>query len=91
MHKRFNGAAVLSEFGWQARNRYVRVYRDDKQERVTVCFIDNVTGDVLRPKTWNTPDTSMAHGNIFDSNKGLGQMGPMGLSRLGDLFGGVEP
>lgn len=40
-------------------------------------FIDTTTGDVLKPASYSAPAKGV-RGNVFDSQNGLGRMGPHG-------------
>jgi hypothetical protein len=76
------GAKVTADPG----RRYVRIWSESTQDgRVTgsksaYCFIDTLTGDVLKAATWKGP-TKHARGNIFDSNP-ISGCGPHGTVYL---------
>jgi len=45
------------------------------------AFIDTTNGDILKPASWKAP-AKHSRGNLFDSNKGLGMVGPQGPAYL---------
>lgn len=67
--------------------RYVRIWLEPTQDgqvtgfgKSAYCFIDTLTGDVLKVATWRGP-TKHARGNIFDSNP-ISGCGPHGTEYL---------
>jgi hypothetical protein len=59
--------------------RYIKVVRcnESGQKGAAWAFIDRSNGDVLKPASWAAP-AKHARGNIFDEQKGMGQIGPYG-------------
>ncbi len=56
-------------------------YAQDGREitRSGHCFVDLATGDVLKCASWKVPAKG-ARGNIFNTDNGLGCMGPYGAA-----------
>jgi hypothetical protein len=50
--------------------RYVRVVVGS----AAYCFVDTLSGEILKPDTWNGPRrTKRSRGSIYDAQNGLGQ------------------
>ena len=65
----------------ESGKRYIRVVKDDGNQRSVYCFIDQTNGDVLKAASWKAP-ARHARGNIFNPDNGLNGMGPYGAAYL---------
>ncbi|KFZ27707.1 MAG: hypothetical protein KQ78_00017 [Candidatus Izimaplasma bacterium HR2] len=63
----------LDEFSYKIGRRYIKIIRGTSVH----AFIDIMSGDVLKPASWNAP-AKYARGNIFNKNNGLNYMTPYG-------------
>ena len=70
-------------FSQTAGKRYVKVIRGEVGggQRSVHCFVEVVTGDVLKAAGWKAP-AKHARGNIFDEHNGLGHMNEYGPAYL---------
>ena len=57
--------------------RYIKIIRGSGVH----CFVDKISGDVLKAASWKAP-AKHARGNIFDAKNGLGMMGEYGPAYL---------
>ena len=70
-------------FSQTAGKRYVKVIRGDVSggQRSVHCFVEVVTGNVLKAAGWKAP-AKHARGNIFDEHNGLNRMNEYGPEYL---------
>ncbi len=59
--------------------RYAKIVRDDTVQRSVYCFVDPVTGDVLKAAGWAKPAKG-ARGNINNPDNGLSRMSAYGAA-----------
>jgi hypothetical protein len=81
-----------ADLGYEVGQRYARVFYDynNKQNRSVYCFVDLTNGNVLRPDGWRRPNLKVRNsiqGNIYDEQKGCGNMRPSGTDYLKQLNG----
>lgn len=78
INKAYTSGINVPQLKAQHGPKYVKVVRADTS---VYCFINKLTGDVLKPASWSAP-AKHARGNIFDASNGLKFMTAFGPAYL---------
>lgn len=71
------------DFKYTRGAKYIKVTQESKNghSKSVHSFIDNVTGDIYKPASWQTP-AKHSRGNIFNSDFGAGALTAYGVIYL---------
>lgn len=86
-YKKANGYTYFKEYLVKAKegNKFIRVYKFEAPNlgggvgnQSILCFIDKVTGDILKPATYKAPAKGI-RGNVNSAQNGMEAITPQGF------------